>query len=210
MKSQREILAENLQFLMDEQKIDQRKIAEELNVSDMTASYWIRGMRYPRIDKLQALAELFNVKHSDLISDRDKLPTNAIEVPHETIKIPVLGEISCGQPLLVAENIADYRYTVKANAPTGDVFYLQAKGDSMYPIIPNGSMVLVRQQSDVENGEIAAAIFDDHNEATLKRVRKQGDTIILMPENSEYEPIISTQDNPVRIIGKAIKIEIDL
>lgn len=137
-------------------------------------------------------------------------PSNLIEISQETIKIPVLGKISCGGPLLVEENIVDYRYAVKDNMPSGTTFYLQAKGDSMHPTIPDGSMVLVRHQNDAENGEIVAAMFDDHNEATLKRIRKQGDTIMLLPDNNEHEPIIPTKDNPVRIIGKAIKVERDL
>lgn len=203
----KEILSKNLQKYLDQRGITQTKMANDLGFPEMTVSNWMKKKTYPRVDRLQQMADYFNVSRSDLTELK---PSNLIEISQETIKIPVLGEISCGKPLLVEENIVDYRYAVKDNTPPGTTFYLQAKGDSMYPVIPNGSMVLVRHQNDAENGEIVAAIFDDHNEATLKRMRKQGDTIMLLPDNNEYEPIISTEDNPVRILGKAIKVEMDL
>lgn len=81
----------------------------------------------------------------------------------------------------------------------------------MEPTIPDGSFVLIKSQPEVEDGEIAAVLVDDDSEATLKRVRHQGSLVMLMPDNtSEYEPIILTKTNPGRIIGKAVRISIDL
>ena len=72
-------------------------------------------------------------------------------------------------------------------------------------VIPNGSKVLVRQQEDVENGEIAAVLINADTEATLKRVKKQGNTIILVPDNPLHNIIIVDESNPARIIGKAVR-----
>ena len=80
----------------------------------------------------------------------------------------------------------------------------------MEPTIPNGSYVLIRHQLSVEDGEIAAVLVNGDEEATLKRVKRQGDMIMLIPDNSKYPPFIVNKDNPARIIGKAVKISIDL
>ncbi|WP_413770080.1 S24 family peptidase, partial [Vibrio vulnificus] len=87
---------------------------------------------------------------------------------------------------------------------------LRAKGQSMEPTIKDGSLVLIRQQPDVEDGEIAAVLFTDDNEATLKRIKRAGPTVILMPDNREYEPIIASNSNPVRILGKAVRVTTNL
>lgn len=191
--------------LRKENKLTQKELAEKLDLAPTAVSAWERGANKPMMDKLSMMAELFNVPISTFYEE-----SNIIEVTQKAIRIPILGDIACGDPLLVNENISEYRTTIVDNLPSGTLFYLKAKGDSMYPTIPNSSLVLVREQCDVENGEIAAVIFDDCNEATLKRVKKQNQTVILMPDNNQYDPIISTEDNPVRILGKAIKVEMDL
>lgn len=80
----------------------------------------------------------------------------------------------------------------------------------MEPTIPDGSHVLIREQSEVEYGEIAAVLVNGDTEVTLKKYTRQGDTVLLMPINSAHEPIIITEDNPARIIGKAIRYTQDL
>lgn len=80
----------------------------------------------------------------------------------------------------------------------------------MEPTIPNGSLVLIRQQLEVEYGQIAAVLLTDSDEATLKRVHKRGNTLLLVPDNPLHEPIIVDEDNPARIIGLAIRYTQDL
>ena len=128
----------------------------------------------------------------------------------EVVSLPVLGSIACGEPITADENINEYREILKDNLPSGKLFYLVAKGDSMYPKIPDGSYVLVREQQNVENGEIAAVLVNGDEEATLKRVRKFGDRILLEAINDGYAPYLIDEDNPARIIGKAVKLEVDL
>lgn len=135
---------------------------------------------------------------------------NLYAVQGESVNIPILGEIACGEPILVKENFAGYRTEPKESLPSGTLFYLKAKGDSMYPTIPDESLVLIRQQPDVESGEIAAVLLNDETEATLKRVKKQGDVTFLLSDNTNYEPIIISELNPARIIGKALRFTQDL
>lgn len=75
----------------------------------------------------------------------------------------------------------------------------------MSPTIPNGASVLIRQQPDVEDGEIAAVLLTNEDEATLKRIKRSKNIVLLLPDNPEYEPIISTKENPIRILGKALR-----
>lgn len=203
----KEVVAKNLQRYLDRKGINQTQMAQDLGYPEMTVSNWMKAKTYPRVDKVQEMADYFNVRRSDLT---DEKPTNLIEVSQRTVKVPILGPIACGDPILVEENYEDYRIVLADSLPSGKTVYLEAKGDSMHPTIPNGSMVLIREQCDVENGEIAAVTFNRNTEATLKRVKKQGDMIILMPDNPTHEPIFITKDNPVKIIGKAVKLEQDL
>lgn len=130
--------------------------------------------------------------------------------PSNEVNIPVLGQISCGDPITAEDNIEEYKKRLADNLPSGELFYLKAKGDSMSPVIMDGSYVLCRQQNDVENGEIAAVLVNGETEATLKKVRKLGDSVLLEPINREYEPFMIDEDNPARIVGKAIEVSIKL
>jgi len=128
-----------------------------------------------------------------------------IKRPTGIKKIPVLGAIACGDPITAEENIEEYRDTVADLLPSGNLFYLKAKGESMSPTIPNGAYVLIREQPNVEDGEIAAVLVDNDSEATLKRVKRQQGLVMLMPDNPEYNPIVLSKEYTGRIIGKAIK-----
>ncbi|AOP13613.1 XRE family transcriptional regulator [Bacillus sp. FSL K6-1109] len=201
-KSQRQIFAENLKRLIERRKIDQKELARAIGVSDQSVSNWVRGDKYPRIDKVQLIADYFQVNKSDLLEER---VSNMIPVAPQTIPIPVLGTIACGEPILAEENVTEYIYESPDQLPSGNLFYLKAKGTSMEPTIPDGSYVLVREQPEVENGAIAAVLVNGDTEATLKRIKRQGDMVILMPDNPNYSPFIITPDNPARVIGQAIQ-----
>jgi repressor LexA len=202
-KSAREVLAENLQNLLESRGIDQRALAEHIGVSDSAVSQWLSGDKYPRIDKIQKIADFFNVPKSMLTEER---PSNLAPAGPRTVPIPVLGTIACGEPILAEQNISEYVYESPERLPAGELFYLRAKGKSMEPTIPDGSLVLIREQPDVENGAIAAVLVNGDEEATLKRVKRQGNLLILLPDNPEYEPIIVTPDNPARVIGRAVQV----
>lgn len=201
-KNLKVIFAENLKYYIERDGTSQTIVANNLNIPEMTMSNWMRAITYPRVDKIQLLADYFSIRRSDLTEER---PKNIYEAKPPTVKIPVLGKIACGDPILVAENYEEYHYESPDRLPRGDLVYLEAKGDSMVPTIPDGSLVLLRAQSDVENGEIAAVLLNGDTEATLKRVKKQGDAIILMPDNPNHNPIIVNSENPAKIIGKAIR-----
>lgn len=125
------------------------------------------------------------------------------------VSIPIIGEIACGDPITAEENIEGYTDEIfEKPVPKGNLFALHCKGDSMEPTIPNGALAIIKEQPTVEDGEIAAVLVDDDNEATLKRIKHQGDLVMLMPDNKEYDPIILDKDHPGRIVGKLIKYSV--
>lgn len=198
----KEIMANNLKKQLKRKGISQTMMARDLNIPEMTVSNWVKGKTYPRPDKIQLMADYFGVTRTQLT---EEAPDNLIPLAPPTVPIPVLGTISCGEPILAEENVTEYIYESPDQLPSGDLFYLKAKGASMEPTIPNGSYVLVRKQPKVENGAIAAVLVNGDTEATLKRIKHQGDMIILVPDNSNYSPIVITTSNPARIIGQAIQ-----
>ena len=202
----KKVLSNNIKRFMKQRGVERSKMAADLNVKYTTLTDWINGNVYPRIGSIEKIADYFNVEKSDLIERR---PDNVIPIT-KTVKIPLLGEIACGDPILAEENIEEYIDEPVNYLPSGKCFYLKAKGDSMKPTISNGSKVLIRQQPDVEDNEIAAVLMAETNEATLKRVKRSSGTIFLMPDNPEFTPIIVGKENPARILGKAVRVVTDL
>ena len=196
----------------------QPQLADKLSVSKQTISNWETGIKVPRMGSLQKLADLFNVKIGEITNasieydDASILnkPSNIIYPLSDSlqrVRIPIIGEIACGDPITAEENIEGYtEETFEKPIPSGTLFALRCKGHSMEPTIHDGSLVTIREQPTVEDGEIAAVLVDGDNEATLKRVKHQGDLIMLMPDNKEYDPIILDKSNPGRIVGKAVHV----
>lgn len=116
--------------------------------------------------------------------------------------IPLVGTIACGTPILASENIAEMlQIPSKIRAD----FALLCKGDSMVNAgIQDGDIVYIRKQPDVENGQIAAVRIGE--EATLKRVVKSEKSILLLPENSKYAPIVITDDNKEDIVIEGLAV----
>lgn len=203
-------MSKNIKKYMAVNNVDRMKLSRDLKIKYSTLSDWINEKTYPRIDKIELMANYFNVTKADLIEE-STMPSNAVPVSNDNVvAIPIIGVIACGDPILADENIIGYRYHLKDRLPKGQTFYLTAKGDSMEPKIPNGSDVLIRLQNDVEDGEIAAVLVNGDSEATLKRVKKQGDIVMLVAENNAYAPYIVTEHNPARILGKAVGVSFDL
>ena len=202
----KEILSNNLNDLINRKRKTQADVGRDLEIPEATIRSWFNGEKYPRIDKIQMLADYFNVPRSRITEEQ----TGLMQRVSNLIKVPVLGTITCGEPILAEENIEDYREEIADLLPTGNIFYLKTRGDSMIPTIPVNSFVMIREQSDVEDGEIAAVLVNGDEETTLKRVKRQGDIVMLVADNPSYPPYIITKDNPARILGKAIKFSADL
>lgn len=205
-------LSKNIRFLRKQRGWGQDDLATRLGYKSYTTiQKWESGVSDPPLKIVHALADLFQIDIHDLTNRNLELSgskTSSIpDVPNitpvpEMRKIPLLGTIACGEPILATDNIDEY-INIPKEIP-GD-FALTCKGDSMINArIFDGDIVYIRQQDTVENGEIAAVLID--NEATLKRVRLFDDHISLEPENPMYKPLVywGEEMNLVRILGKAV------
>lgn len=168
--------------------------------------YENRSRQFP-LDQIDTFSKALGLDPKEVLGFSDD---SNISLVKSIIRIPIIGEIACGDPITAQENISGYVEESTENLPSGELFYLKAKGSSMEPTIPNGSNVLIREQPEVEDGEIAAVLVNGDTEATLKRVKHQGNIIMLIPDNQEYNPYIITADNPAKILGKAIRFTTDL
>ena len=203
--------SERLRLLRTTHDLSQAEFAKQIKLSKSSINMYERAEREPGLETLERIADYFNVDMDYLLGKSDianraqaaisSFASNIIPMP-QMRRIPLLGSIACGEPILAVENIEDYVNIPKDMA--GD-FALTCKGDSMINArIFDGDIVYIRQQDTVENGEIAAVLID--NEATLKRFKRLPDRIILSPENPMYDPLVYRNEemNTVRILGKAV------
>ena len=202
---QRQIVSNNLNELAKRKGVIPADLVRDLGIAEATIRSWFNGTKYPRIQSVQQLADYFGVPRSRIT---EEWVPNKIRSNGRVVRVPVLGTIACGSPILSEDNIDYYEDELEELLPSGNVFYLKTKGDSMFPTIPDKSLVLIHEQPSVENGEIAAVLVNGDTEATLKRVHFSGDTILLQADNPLYPPYIVSEDNPARIIGKVIKYSV--
>lgn len=209
----KKVFSKNLRNIMDERQITRRQMCSDLGFVYSTFSDWYNGKKYPRIDKIEMMANYFGIKKSDLIEDQSaKPPIPSDAIPYApTQRIPILGKISAGLPLYAEEQIEGYTYTDLNHG--GEYFALRVQGDSMDALgIKEGYLVIVRRQDYVDNGTVCVVMVGSE-EATMKRFYQDGDTVTLMPQstNPKHMPqIYNLKTTPIRIIGKVIEAKFSL
>ena len=121
--------------------------------------------------------------------------------PEEPDRIPIVGNVAAGSPILAQECIEDY-LTFDTNGREGEYFALRVRGESMLNagILP-GDLVVVHQQPVAHNGEIVVALLGD--EATVKRLSRRNGEVWLLPENEAYSPIDGREAS---ILGKVTAV----
>lgn len=188
----KKILAFNLQYYMNEMGIDRNELCQILNFKYSTVSEWLQGKKYPRIDKIEALANYFGIKKSDLIeskSDNSPIESNIQSLDQSKVyNIPVFESVSAGFGAYASDYIVDYiPIYIKNPADAKDMLCIKVKGDSMYPKIEDGDIVVVRKQSSVDSGSIAVVLIDNE-EGLVKKVVYNENLIELISINPEYAP----------------------
>ncbi len=157
--------------------------------------------------KVESLATALGTSPSELMGWEDDGELCEDSAPLSLRRIPMLGEIACGEPIYASEERGSF---VTLGGSIDADFCLRAHGDSMTGArIYDGDIVFIRQQSLVDNGEIAAVIIGD--EATLKRVYfyPEEGKLILSPENPRYAPLVYVggELDEVKILGKAVAFQ---
>lgn len=227
----KEIFSKNLQYYMEINNKTRYDICNDLNFPYTTFTEWYKGNIYPRIDKIEMLANYFGIKKSDLIEERKKENTK-IEEPNQYVldlynsltpenqmntvsymralklvnkpnkpRVQILGQTAAGKPIEYGDSYAQDIDDI-SNIPDNADYALVVNGDSMEPDIKNGQLIYVKECPDVENGTIAIVEVD--GAVTCKKVYKWKKHIELQSLNTAYEPIIITAGN-FRILGKVIK-----
>lgn len=200
----KEIFAKNLNYYMDLNKKDRNDIARDLDLPYTTITSWCKGEFYPRIDRIQLLANYFGIQKSDLVENKERREN----ISTKYYMCPVYGRISAGQPNWAEE-------CIEGRLPIDPVlfniidpeehFFLRVNGESMNKVIKNGAYALIHKQDIVDDGDIAVVLVNGY-EATLKKFTRQGDLVALEPQSNDdsFKTQIYDKNTSIKILGKYI------
>ena len=203
-------IASNIRKLRLNHGLSQQELAIIAGVSDKAVSTWESGKKIPRMGAIQKMADHFGILKSDIIEDKPNNPALTSPLPAPAVRIPVLGHVAAGVPIAAIQDIIDYEEISEAMARGGEFFGLIIEGTSMQPTINNGDIVIVRQQREVENGEIAVVLVNG-NDATVKEIQLSEAGLTLIGHNpAVFPPKFYTKEEvialPVTIIGKVVEM----
>lgn len=193
-----------LKKLAEAYKVDYNQLMEKAGYIDRGVVYAPTYFESPDVGDRVVCEGLASYSKEELENFR------VITSKNNLVKIPILGVIRAGEPILAEENIIGYEYEDKKELNGDEYFYLRVTGDSMNKSrIQEGDLVLVRRQSDVDSGDIAVVLVGDE-EATLKKIMKVDGVIVLQPDsyNPIHKPRIISKDENIRILGKVIHAKI--
>lgn len=198
------IRSERIKAVVEKSKLSYQDLEKLTGVKKSSLQRYVSGVttKIP-LDVIEKLSVAFGVSQEYLMGwDDNKQISNVIPINKERT-VPLIGTIACGTPILAEQNV-EMQLVLPENVIHAD-FALRCRGDSMINArILDGDIVYIRQQPDVDNGDIAAVLIDD--EATLKRVYKTEGQITLMAANDAFAPLVYTGErlSEVTIIGKAV------
>ena len=192
---------ERLKTLREDADMTMRDLGEKVGLSEATLSRYESGKMEAKQTTIKVFSDIFGVSPAWLIG-YDGAQKYAEPETRVAKRIPVLGCIAARKPAVACENIEWYEHVLEDDKVD---FCLKVKGDSMIGArIFDGDIVFVRNQSEIENGEIAVIMIDD--EATLKRVYQINGSVILRPENPMYQDMVFSKKDMknVQVLGKVI------
>lgn len=192
-----------LRDILIEKNITAADLSRKSGIRASSISDYLTGKYEPKQDKIDAIATALNVSPAWLMGYAND------ETKVQATRIPVLGTVIAGAPAYAAENIIGWEEVTSKMSKQGKLFALRVRGDSMLPEFKPGDTVIIKEQPDVESGEIAVVLVNG-DEATLKKVTKTEDGIVLYAFNPVvYEPHFYSNEEieslPVRIIGKVVE-----
>lgn len=194
-----------LRELREEKNLTQSEVAKQFGISARAVSNYETGTREPPIDMQIKMANFFNVTLDFLVGRSSLRNYNTTYTSNDIEEIPILGVVRAGEPLYAEQNILGYYKIDKNLIKSGEHFYLKVTGDSMdLSGIKDDSLVLIRVQKEVENGEIALVLVDGED-ATIKKFYRNGDIVSLMPHSSNpiyQQRLIDLKKDSVKVIGK--------
>lgn len=192
--------------LREERCLSMKEVAAGLGLPYTTYVNYEKGLREPGAETLIRIAEFYDTTLDCLLGKGSgareaRVPPGFLPLP-ETYRVPLVGRVACGTPITAEQNVEGY---VDVPSDRRADFGLLCRGDSMVDAgILDGDIVYVRAQPDVESGQIAVVRIGE--EATLKRVYKYPDRVVLQPANANYAPqiYVGEEINQVHIEGRAV------
>ena len=184
---------------MTKANMNQQDLIDITGITSGAISSYLKGRYEPKQKNIFKLAKALGVNEGYLLGlEEEKTEPVKSKVNNQ---VPLIGTIAAGLPILAEENIEQY-FEIDASIKAD--FALRVKGESMIDAgIHDGDIAFLRKQQTLETGEIGAVVIE--NEATLKRFYKTDSSIVLQPENKEYQPIIVTNGD-LHIAGKLVAV----
>ncbi|WP_182188331.1 transcriptional repressor LexA [Pectinatus frisingensis] len=195
--------SEKLHEYMIAAGINQTKLSRVTGINKSSICEYLSGSYEPKQKNVLKIAAALNIPPEHFWGMQ--LSSQVKNADNDSVrKIPLIGRIAAGRPILAVQDFDEYIPccdNIKAD------FCLRISGDSMINArIYDGDIVFIREQAEVNDGEIAAVLIDDST--TLKRVYKYGSMIQLRSENPKYKPMEFNRNNcsDIRILGKAVAL----
>ncbi len=201
-------IAENIRRLRETHDMTQEEFGKIADVSSMAVSQWENGRSVPRMGAIQSLADYFHVSKGDILDDEAR-PSNAIPAKPSTATAPLLGWVHAGSPEdeRVLDDSVELPSAVLEGHPAG--FFLRVEGDCMNRQFPEGCYVFVDPEASPWNGCAVAAELPGYEGVLRSYYRGQGTLMLCADSFGEYEDIILTGEDPVRLIGVVVWFQAD-
>lgn len=199
----------NIRFLRKQRNLTQEELAEMVGYKSFTTiQKWETGDSEPNMGVLRQLADIFHLSISELVETDLESKATSRPLPSNIIlpsahKLPIMGTICAGDGVVCED---DYQGTFIVDIDVKADYCLKVHGDSMIGAnIYDGDIVFISKSYDFIQDQIYAIERLDYNEASLKRVTQDGDTLILNPCNPEYHAMVTDYEE-VRIIGRCVGV----
>lgn len=199
-------ISKRMKLAMDMRNINQAELCRRTGIGKSSISTYLSGDYEPKQTNLYKIADALSVTipwlsgydvEMNIEKENRPLPENLKPIT-KVNRIPIVGSIAAGTPILATENIESY--LLLGQEYKAD-FALKIMGDSMIDVgINDGDLALIIKDRPISNGEIYAVLVD--GKATLKKVYKNDDYLTLQPCNSKYEPIVVKEEDNPYIVGK--------
>lgn len=197
----------NIRFLRKQRNLTQGELAEMVGYKSFTTiQKWETGDSEPNMGVLRQLADIFHLSISELMETDLESKATSRPLPSNIITpaayaVPILGTICAGSGIHCEENFQGHFYvdhTIKAD------YCLKVKGDSMIDAgIYDGDFAFIRKSFDYSDGDIYAVCWGAEESASLKKLYKMDDKVMLQPCNSDYAPTLVDADD-IYIVGECI------
>ena len=206
------VISERIREAMNYRKMSQADLCRETGLSKATMNFYVHGKTPPKQKNMFLLAKALRVRIEWLMGIDGQMthsPTVETIQIHDLLSVPMLGKVAAGSPIYADGNIEGEVMIDPQVAAGCPCFALKVKGDSMTPQILDRDIIIVREQEEVDDGDIVVATVNG-GEGCVKRLKKYANAISLVSMNPDYEPMYFTAEAidtmPVRIWGKVVEI----